>query len=113
MVGFPEAEINLAQAVILLASSPKSNKSVGALYAAQADLKNKQIDDVPDHMKDSHYSGASKRGLGIGYKYPHDYGGGVEQQYLPNNLVGTKYYEPTENGNEAGFKKYLESLRKK
>lgn len=113
MIGFPEAEINLAEAVILLASSPKSNRSVMALYGAKEDLKNRQIDDVPDHLKDSHYSGAAKRGLGIGYKYPHDFGGWVEQQYLPDNLVGTKYYEPGENGNEINFKKYLEGLRKK
>jgi len=113
MVGFPEAQINLAQAVILMASCPKSNRSVAALYAAQADLRNRQTGDVPDHLKDSHYSGAKDRGLGIGYKYPHDYGGWVEQQYLPDDLVGTVYYEPTENGGEASFKKYLDSIRKK
>jgi len=113
MVGFPEAQINLAQAVILMASCPKSNRSVAALYAAQADIRNRQTGDVPDHLKDSHYSGAKDRGLGIGYKYPHDYGGWVEQQYLPDDLVGTVYYEPTENGGEASFKKYLDSIRKK
>ncbi|MEA4922796.1 MAG: replication-associated recombination protein A [Eubacteriaceae bacterium] len=113
MVGFPEAEINLAQAVILMASSPKSNRSVMALYGAKADLKNMDTGDVPDHLKDSHYSGAKDRGLGIGYKYPHDYGGWVSQQYLPDSLVGKVYYEPTENGNESGFKKYLDGLKKK
>lgn len=113
MVGFPEAEINLAQAVILMASSPKSNRSVMALYGAKADLKNMDTGDVPDHLKDSHYSGAKDRGLGIGYKYPHDYGGWVSQQYLPDSLVGKVYYEPTENGNESGFKKYLDGLKNK
>lgn len=112
MVGFPEAQINLAEAVILLASSPKSNKSCMALYEAQSDLKNKDTGDVPAHLKDSHYSGAKDRGMGIGYKYPHQFGGWVEQQYLPDNLYaeGVRYYKPTENGNEASFKKYLESL---
>ena len=59
-------------------------------------------------------AGASKRGLGVGYKYPHAYGGYVKQQYLPNNLYkeGVKYYEPTENGKEGAFKKFLESLKK-
>lgn len=112
MVGYPEAQINLAQAVILLASSPKSNRSCMALYAAQADLKKRGTDDVPDHLKDSHYSGAKDRGLGIGYKYPHDHGGWVEQQYLPDDLYreDVKYYEPTENGSESSFKKYLDRI---
>ncbi|MBK5247736.1 MAG: replication-associated recombination protein A, partial [Peptostreptococcaceae bacterium] len=72
------------------------------------------IDDMPDHLKDSHYAGAKKRGLGIGYKYPHSFGGYVRQQYLPDNLFkeGRKYYEPTENGSEAAFKKFLEGLKK-
>ncbi len=114
MVGLPEAQINLAQAVIILASSPKSNASCMALSKAMQDLKTKQIDDVPLHLKDAHYSGASKRGIGIEYKYPHAYGGYVKQQYLPDNLYkqGVRYYEPTENGNEAAFKKFLEGVRK-
>lgn len=114
MIGLPEARINLAQATILLASCPKSNASIMAIEKATSDLQKKNIDDVPDHLKDSHYSGASKRGLGVGYKYPHAYGGYVKQQYLPNNLYkeGVKYYEPTENGKEGAFKKFLESLKK-
>ena len=114
MIGLPEARINLAQATILLASCPKSNASIMAIEKATSDLQKKNIDDVPDHLKDSHYSGASKRGLGVGYKYPHAYGGYVKQQYLPNNLYkeGAKYYEPTENGKEGAFKKFLESLKK-
>ncbi|WP_227016511.1 replication-associated recombination protein A [Sinanaerobacter chloroacetimidivorans] len=115
MIGLPEARINLAQATILLASCPKSNASCMALAKATSDLQRKNIDDVPDHLKDSHYSGASKRGLGIGYLYPHAYGGYVKQQYLPDNLYreGVKYYEPTENGKEGAFKKFLESLNQK
>lgn len=114
MVGYPEAQINLAQAVVLLASCPKSNASNVALERAMSDLKTRKIDDVPDHLKDSHYSGAAKRGHGIGYKYPHSYGGYVKQQYLPDNLYreGTNYYQPTENGSEAAFKKFLEGLKK-
>lgn len=114
MTGLPEARINLAHAVVLLASCPKSNAAYMALEKATADLKTRKVDDVPLHLMDSHYGGASKLGRGNGYLYPHAYGGYVTQQYLPDNLYneGVKYYEPTENGSEAAFKKYLEELRK-
>ncbi len=115
MIGLPEARINLAHATILLASCPKSNSAVTAIEKAVVDLQKRNIDDVPDHLKDSHYSGAKKRGLGVDYKYPHAYGGYVKQQYLPENLhrEGVKYYEPTENGKEGAFKRFLESLDNK
>ena len=115
MVGYPEAEINLAQGVILLAASPKSNSSYAALLKAKEDIRNRKIDDVPDHLKNSHYKGAKSRGLGIGYRYPHDFGGYVDQQYLPDNLYkeGTIYYEPSENGSERSFKNYVENLRRR
>lgn len=114
MTGLPEARINLAHAVVLLSSCPKSNAANAALDKAVADLRSKQIDDVPKHLMDSHYGGASKLGRGTGYKYPHSYGGYVVQQYLPDNLYreGVRYYEPTENGSEAAFKKYLKELEK-
>ncbi len=114
MVGLPEAAINLSQAVILLASAPKSNSSMEAFNAALSDLQNRKIDDVPIHLKDSHYQGAKDMGYGSAYKYPHAYGGYVKQQYLPDNLYkeGVKYYKPTNNGSEISFKKYLESLEK-
>ncbi|MGN0735411.1 MAG: replication-associated recombination protein A [Anaerovoracaceae bacterium] len=114
MVGLPEAAINLSQAVILLASAPKSNASYMAYNSAMEDLHSRKIDDVPPHLKDSHYSGAAKLGYGQSYKYPHAYGGYVKQQYLPDNLYreGVKYYKPTENGSEGSFKKYLEGLEK-
>lgn len=114
MVGLPEAAINLSQAVILLASAPKSNSAIAAFERASADIKNKVVGDVPDHLKDNHYKGAEKLGLGIDYKYPHAYGGYVKQQYLPDDLYrqNVKYYMPTENGSESSFKKYLESLEK-
>lgn len=112
MVGFPEARYNLSQAVILLASCPKSNALSSAVDEALHDLKTRKIDDVPPHLCDSHYKGAKDRGYGIGYKYPHSYGGYVKQQYLPDNLYeeGKKYYNPTDNGSEAAFRKFLEGL---
>ena len=114
MVGFPEAGIILAEAVVLLASSPKSNKSYEAFQKAMSDIRNKEIDPVPDHLRDSHYKGAIDKGYGKEYLYPHAYGGYVKQQYLPNNLFksGAKYYFPTENGAEKGFAAYLKSLEK-
>lgn len=113
-VGYPEAQINLVQATVTLAASPKSNRSYMALLKAQHDLDTIETGDMPAYLKDSHYKGAAKRGHGIGYKYPHDYGGYVKQQYLPDELVkkGTSYYEPTSNGNEASFKRYLEEIKK-
>ena len=115
MVGYPEAVINLSQAVILLASAPKSNAAYMAYEKALADIRKKKIDDVPLHLKDAHYQGAKKMGIGKDYKYPHAYGGYVHQQYLPDNLYaeGVKYYEPTNNGSEGSFKKFLEGLEEK
>lgn len=114
MVGLPEAKINLAQAVILLASSPKSNSAMLALKRAETDIKSGKTYEIPLRLKDSHYNGAAKLGRGVGYKNPHDYGGYVTQQYLPDDLYrrGVKYYTPTENGGEVSFKKYLESLER-
>ena len=112
-VGLPEARINFAQAVILLASAPKTNSAVVGIDSALDDVRSRRFDEVPDHLRGTGYKGAEDRGFGIGYKYPHDYGGYVEQQYLPDDLVGTEYYKPTENGSEAQFKRYLESIGKK
>ncbi|MGL4485046.1 MAG: replication-associated recombination protein A, partial [Anaerovoracaceae bacterium] len=115
MIGLPEARINLAQAVILLSSCPKSNAVINAIDSAAIDLQKRTIDDVPLHLKDAHYSGAKDRGIGIEYKYPHAYGGYIEQQYLPDNLLseGVKYYNPTDNGSEKAFKDFLINLKKK
>lgn len=115
MVGMPEAAINLSQAVILLAAAPKSNSSYMAFEKALTDVRTKKTDDVPNHLKDSHYSGAQKLGLGVDYKYPHNFGGYVKQQYLPNNLYeqNTKYYVPSINGSEKSFKEFLEQLEEK
>jgi putative ATPase len=113
MVGLPEARINLAHAVVLLASCPKSNSIISAIDKAASDLNKINMDDVPLHLKDAHYKGAAKRGIGIDYKYPHAFGGYVKQQYLPDNLYKSKvkYYEPTENGKEGAFKRFLENIR--
>ena len=94
MVGYPEAKINLAQAVITMAAAPKSNRSYMALVNATTDLKKVETGDVPDWLKDAHYTGAKKRGLGMGYQNPHDFGGYVEQQYLPDSIKDRMYYAP-------------------
>lgn len=90
-VGMPEARIPLAQATIHVAKAPKSNACYRAIEAALEDIKNEQTMEVPDHLKGTGYSGAEKLGHGKGYKYPHDYGGYVEQEYLKKKK---KYYEP-------------------
>jgi putative ATPase len=88
-IGMPEARIPLAQATIYIANAPKSNACYKAIEAAMEDIKSEQTMEVPDHLKDSHYLGAKKLGHGKGYKYPHDYGGHVEQEYMPKKK---KYY---------------------
>jgi putative ATPase len=90
-VGMPEAKIPLAQATIYIAKAPKSNASYAAIEEALKDIATEGTMEVPDHLKDSHYPGAKKLGHGKGYKYPHDYGGYVEQDYLRKKK---KYYNP-------------------
>ncbi len=90
-IGMPEAKIPLAQATVYIAKAPKSNASYKAIEAALKDITTEQTMEVPDHLKDSHYPGAKKLGHGTGYKYPHDYGGHVEQEYLKKKK---KYYNP-------------------
>ncbi len=90
-IGMPEARIPLAQATIYIAKAPKSNACYRAIEAAMEDIGKEQTMEVPDHLKDAHYPGAKKLGHGEGYKYPHDYGGKVEQEYLPKKK---KYYKP-------------------
>ncbi|MCL5062532.1 MAG: replication-associated recombination protein A [Nitrospirae bacterium] len=90
-IGMPEARIPLAQATIYIAKATKSNACYKAIEAAMADIENEQTMEVPDHLKDSHYPGAKKLGHGKGYKYPHDYGGYVEQEYMSKKK---KYYNP-------------------
>ena len=113
--GFPEARIPLANAVIELALSEKSNSAYRALDAAIADFKDGKATKVPDHLRDAHYKGAKKMGRGVDYKYPHDYENGwVDQQYLPDPLKGTTYYEPkpTSKFETALAKQYLKFHKK-
>lgn len=99
MVGLPEARIPLADAVIDLCLCPKSNSGMVAIDGALEDVRNGKANSIPDDLKDAHYSGAKKLGHGVGYKFPHDYPNAwVDQQYLPNNLVNKKYYQPNNTG---------------
>ena len=112
-IGMPEAQIILAQAVTYVASAPKSNSAVNAISEAMETVKNTMTAPVPSHLQDAHYKSSSKLGHGIGYKYAHDYPDHyVKQQYLPDELLGTTFYEPTENGYEKNIKEYLERIRK-
>jgi putative ATPase len=101
-VGLPEAALNLAEAVIYLARAPKSNAVVVALGRAQADVRSTASQEVPAHLRDAHYKGASAIGHGDGYVYPHDDpSGAATQQYRPEALEGRVYYEPTAHGAEG------------
>ncbi|MFC0561857.1 replication-associated recombination protein A [Halalkalibacter alkalisediminis] len=98
-LGLPEARIPLANAVIELCLSPKSNSAYKALDAALTDIRNGKIGVIPKHLKDSHYQGATQLGRGMDYKYPHDYEHGwVKQQYLPDALKNSSYYQPKRTG---------------
>lgn len=113
MVGLPEAAINMSEAVVLLASSPKSNSANKAFERAAQDIRNRTIDDVPEHLKNIHSKTISNEKINTKYKYPHNYGGYVKQQYLPDNLYKEKitYYEPTQNGSEGKFYNYLKKIK--
>jgi len=100
-VGLPEARINLAQAVIHLSLAPKSNAVIKAISAAEADIRAGLAGAVPAHLRDAHYPGAARLGHGEGYRYPHDFPGGVAgQQYAPDVIANRVYYEPTRHGLE-------------
>jgi putative ATPase len=108
-VGLPEAQLNLAQAVVHLASAPKSNRAAAALWAAQADVAGQPAGQVPSHLRDAHYQGAARLGHGAGYRYPHDDDRGwVHQQYRPDHLESRVYYSPSEHGQEpARYERWL------
>lgn len=111
-LGFPEAQIPLAQAVILLATAPKSNSAASAIDAALADVRKGGAGDIPPHLKDAHYKGAEVLGRGQGYKYPHHYENNyVEQQYLPDVIRNAKYYTYGQNKLEQATRRYWESLK--
>lgn len=111
-VGLPEAQIPLAQAVAYIAAAPKSNASCIAIDRALNDVRIKDCGEVPPHLRDAHYQGAKSLGHGIEYQYPHNYEGGfVQQQYLPDKLVGIVYYQPSNRGYETKITQYLEKVR--
>ena len=110
-IGMPEARIPLAEATLYLATAPKSNSSVVAIDKAMASIRQGPAVKVPAHLGDTSHSKASAYfGKGRGYKYPHDYGGYVEQDYLPPEYLGSKYYHPGENGHEKAIKEFLNNL---
>lgn len=111
-VGMPEAQIILSEAVIYIASAPKSNSACNAIFSAMETVKNTVTEKVPAHLMDAHYKGSAKLGHGIGYQYAHDYPKHyVRQQYLPDGLTDAKFYEPGDLGYEVEVKKYFEKIR--
>lgn len=111
-LGMPEARIVLSQAATYVACAPKSNAAYVAVDAALATMKDMVTPPVPAHLQDSHYKGAQKLGHGLGYKYAHDYPNHyVQQQYLPDALVGTKFYVPTENGYEKTIQEHFRRIK--
>ncbi|TRW47503.1 replication-associated recombination protein A [Georgenia yuyongxinii] len=112
MIGMPEASLVLAEAVVHIATAPKSNAAYKAINAAMADVRAGKAGPVPAHLRDAHYAGAKQHGHGDGYRYAHDYPHGVAaQQYAPDELAGTRYYEPTAHGHERDITARLERLR--
>lgn len=112
-VGMPEARILLSEAAIIVATSPKSNASYLAIGKAMKDVEEKRTGEVPMHLRNAPAKGMADLGYGVGYKYAHDYEGHiVDQQYLPDEMAGTVYYEPTGLGYEQKIKEWLEKRRK-
>jgi putative ATPase len=113
LIGLPEAGLNLSQAVIHLATAPKSNSATTALGAAMADVRAGRGGPVPRHLRDAHYPGSKGLGHGAGYRYPHDDGRGVvRQQYAPDDLAAVEYYQPTDRGYEREVAERLPKLRR-
>lgn len=111
-VGMPEAQIILSEAVIYVASSPKSNSACNAIFAANEVVRSTVTAKVPAHLQDAHYKGSSKLGHGIGYKYAHDYPNHyVKQQYLPDGLEDSRFYEPGDLGYEVEVKNYFKKIK--
>lgn len=112
-VGMPEAQIILAQAVIYVATAPKSNSVVTAIGEAMEAVKHEKIMPVPVHLQDKHYKGAEKLGHGVGYQYPHEYKNHyVKQQYLPDNLTGREFYHMSDQGYEKNIHEFMTFLKK-
>ncbi len=112
MIGMPEARLLLAHAAVMVATSPKSNSCYKALGKAATDVETKRAGEVPMHLRNAPVKGMSDQGYGKGYKYAHDFPGNiVKQEYFPEGMEGTIYYEPTSNGYEARIKEWLERFR--
>jgi len=112
-VGLPEAQLNVAQAVVYLATAPKSNAVTTAIGAALADVRAGRGGPVPPHLRDAHYAGAQQLQHGVGYRYPHDHPSGVvTAQYPPDDLVGVEYYRPTGRGAEREVAERVARLRR-
>ena len=99
-IGYPEARIPLAEAIIYVCEAEKSNSVVNAMYAAVSDAREVRDDAVPPYLKDNSYGSKEDKANSLAYKYPHNYGGYVEQQYLPDSLKDRVYYVPSERGYE-------------
>ncbi len=111
-IGMPESQIILSQAVTYVATAPKSNAAMTAVFSAMDDVKKTKINTIPPYLKDAHYNSASDLGNGIGYKYAHSYKNHyVKQQYLPDELVGKTYYEPADQGYESKIRKWMDFLQ--
>lgn len=111
-LGMPEARIVLSEAATYVACAPKSNAAYLAIDRALDVVKNQKMSAVPVHLQDAHYKGAAKLGHGDGYKYAHDYPNHyVNQQYLPDELVNTRFYEPTENGYEEKIREHFKKIK--
>ncbi|WP_150243727.1 replication-associated recombination protein A [Nocardiopsis quinghaiensis] len=112
LIGMPEARINLAQAVIHISLAPKSNAVISAIDAATADVRAGRTGPVPAHLRDGHYKGAAALGHGKGYRYAHDFPGGVApQQHAPDDLADREYYRPTQHGAERRFSEVLQRIK--
>ena len=106
-VGLPEAQLNLTQATLHLATSPKSNRVTRAIHDARAAAREAGTGEVPPHLRDAHYAGADSLGHGTGYRYPHDEPEGwVEQRYLPDEMVGRTFYDPSSHGREGRLREW-------
>ena len=111
-LGLPEAQLPLGEAVILLATAPKSNSASCAIWSAMADIESKDVGDIPMHLKDAHYQGAKTFGRGVTYKYPHEFENHyVKQQYLPDEIKDTTYYEYGNNKTEQMTKLYWDKVK--
>ena len=112
-VGLPEAQLPLAEGVLLLATAPKSNTAANAVWAASADVAAGKTPDPPPHLRDAHYEGAAKLGRGLTYLYPHDFPNDwTPQQYLPDALRDTVYYRFGENKLEQTARRYWDEVKK-